>query len=365
MPNTFFPHPPSVPLALVIDLEALAHNYRIICASLKKGTICAVVLKANGYGMGLKEASSRLYQEGCRHFFMAFLSEAIELKSYIGQDSFIYVLAGLRQGDEDVYVRHTFIPVLSDLSQMQDWNTFSINKGQCLKAALHFDTGMTRTGLSPEAVKNLTLLDLSHIEIVCVMSHLACAYQSTHPMNETQRLSFDDLRKRFHTIPASFSSTGGTHLGQPYHYDMVRIGIALTGCQVADNPKLKPVLKAYSQVLQINHIKVGEAVGYDATFVAERPSSIATLGGGYADGYFRRLSNRGEVYFQGKRLPIVGKVSMDMFTIDVTDVSIHPGDWVELFGDHLSAHEVAEKAGSVSWELFARLGPRFERFYVG
>ena len=197
------------------------------------------------------------------------------------------------------------------------------------------------------------------------MSHLACAYQPRHPMNEVQRLSFDYLRKQFHTIPASFASTGAVRFGDPYHYDMVRVSIALTGCQAADNPKLKPVFKAYSQVLQINHIKPGETVGYDATFIARRPSSIATLAGGYADGYFRSLSNKGEVYFQGKRLPIVGKVSMDMFTIDVTDVSIHPGDWVELFGDHLPAYEVAEKAGTVSWELFSLLGPRFERFYVG
>lgn len=365
MPHALFSHPPSVPLALVIDLGALAHNYRTICASLKKGTMCAAVLKANGCGMGLKEAATRLYREGCRHFFMAFLSEAIELKSYIGQDSFIYVLAGLRQGDEDVYVSHNLIPVLSDLSQIQAWNAFSITKGQCLKAVLHFDTGFTRTGISAEAVKKLTLLDLSHIEIVCVMSHLACAYQPGHPMNEAQRLSFDDLRKRFHTIPASFASTGAVRFGDVYHYDMVRVSIALTGCREADNPNLKPVLKAYSQVLQINTINTGETVGYDATFIAQRPSSIATLAGGYADGYFRSLSNRGEVYFQGKRLPIVGKVSMDMFTIDVTDVPIRPGDWVELFGDHLSAYEVAQSAGSVSWELFARLGPRFERFYVG
>jgi alanine racemase len=360
-----FPHNPSVPLALLIDLEALSHNYRTLCASLQKGTICAAVLKANAYGMGVKEVAPRLYQEGCRHFFMAHLSEALEIKSYVGDDSFIYVLAGLRQGDEAAYDHYNIIPVLGDISQVQNWNIWGQRKNKSVKAVLHLDTGMTRTGFSPEAIKNLTLLDLSNVELVCVMSHLACAYQPAHPMNENQRQTFDELRKRFHTIPASFVSSGGLCLAPSYQYDIVRVGLALTGCAFAGNLSLKPVLKAYTQVIQINYILPGTSVGYDADFIAQRPSRIATLGVGYADGYLRSLGNRGEVYFKGHFLPVVGRISMDHITVDVTGIDIHPGDWVELFGENVPAHILAEKAGTVSWELFTRLGQRFERFYLG
>jgi len=370
MDNPIFPYSSSLPLALITDLDAVAHNYHTLCSYLQKGTLCATVLKANAYGMGAKEVATRLYHEGCRHFFLAYLSEAIELKNCVGEDSFIYVLMDLRQGDEELYAIYNIIPVLSTLSQIQIWNTFCQRKHQCLKAALHFDTGMTRTGLTPRIVKNLELSVLSHIEIVCVMSHLACPYQPTHPMNDAQRLSFDELRGRFPFALGSLANSGGVCLGRSYHYDLIRSGIALTGCRSSiplGEYKLKPVLKAYAQVLQINEIQRGESIGYDTTFIAARPSRIAILGVGYADGYPRNLSNRGEVYFGGQRLPVVGRVSMDLITIDITDVpmgKIHCGDWVELFGDFILAHEVAEKAGTISNELFTRLGPRFERVYV-
>lgn len=359
-----FPHNPSVPLALLIDLEALGHNYRTLCASLQKGTICAATLKANAYGMGVKEVAPRLYQEGCRHFFVAYLSEALELKSYVGEDSSIYVLAGLRRGDEAAYDHYNIVPVLGDISQVQNWNIWGQRKNKSVKAVLHLDTGMTRTGLSSEALKNLTLLDLSNIELVCIMSHLACAYQPGHSMNEIQRQGFDELRKRFQAIPASLSSSGGLCLGPPYHYDIVRPGLSLAGCASTTQPGLKPVLKAYAQVVQINDILPGTSIGYDADFIAQRPSRIATLGVGYADGYFRSLGNRGEVYFKGHFLPVVGRISMDFITVDVTGLDIHSGEWVELFGDNVPVHILAEKAGTVSWELFTRLGPRFERFYL-
>lgn len=370
MVKPHFPHQPSVSLALIIDLDALAHNYHTLCAHMRKGTICGAVLKANAYGMGTKECSRRLYEEGCRHFFMAHLTEAIELKAFVGEDSCIYVLNGLRRGDEEVYAHYNLIPVLSDPLQIHVWNTFCQVKEEHLKAALYFDTGLNRTGLSEAAIEGLGVLQVSHMEIVCVLSHLACSYQATHPMNETQRVVFEELKKRFPFALASFASSGGFFLNQSYHFDMVRPGIALTGCRSA-NPHgeyvLKPVLKAYAQVIHIKDIPQGASVGYDSTFIAPKACRVATIGVGYADGYFRSLSNRGEVYFEGYKLPIVGRISMDLTIIDITDLPVNKiglGSWVELFGDHLWADKVAEKAGTVTWELFSRLGPRFERFYV-
>lgn len=370
MANPSFPHPPSLPLALVIDLEALAHNYRTLCTHVRKGTLCGAVLKANAYGMGVKEVSLRLYEEGCRHFFLAHLSEAIELKTFVGEDALIYVLNGLRRGDEEVYAHYNLIPVLSDPQQIHVWNTFCQNKENSYRAALFFDTGLSRTGLSEAAIEGLGLLQISHMEIVCVISHLACAYQATHPMNENQRTLFELLKKRFPFALASLASSGGFFLNQNYHFDMIRPGLALTGCRSA-NPHgeyvLKPVLKAYAQVLQIKDVPQNTSVGYNSTFVTKRASRIATLGVGYADGYLRSLSNRGEVYFEGYKLPVVGSISMDLTMIDVTEIPVNKiglGSWVELFGDNLWANKVAEKAGTVSWELFTRLGTRFERFYM-
>lgn len=365
-----FPHRPSVPLVLMIDLDAVAHNYHVLCSQIKKGTICAVVLKANAYGMGVKQVAQRLYQEGCRHFFVAHLSEAIELQGFVEKDVEIYVFNGLRRGDEEVYAQYNLIPILGDPLQIHLWNSFCQNKGKSLKAALHFDTGLTRTGLSETAAQGLGLLQVSHMEIVCIMSHLACTYQATHPMNETQKIIFHELTKRFPFALASFSNSAALFLNQSYHFDMVRAGLALTGCRSAvphGEYNLKPAFKAYAQVLQITDIPQGATVGYDATFIAQRASRIATIGVGYADGYFRCLSNRGEVYFEGYKLPIVGTISMDLLTVDITDLppnKIGLWNWVELFGDNLWASKVAEKAGTISWELFTRLGNRFERTYL-
>ncbi|MBY0292568.1 MAG: alanine racemase [Alphaproteobacteria bacterium] len=370
MHKILFPHPPSVPLALVIDLKAVAHNYRTLRSLTKEGTICAAVLKANAYGLGIKEVASCLYQEGCRHFFLAHLSEAIELQHVLKHDSFIYVLNGLRKGDEEVYAYYNLIPVLSDISQIQAWNTFSKNKQQCLKAAIHFDTGLMRTGLTPQDMKSLGLADFSHTEIVCVMSHLACTYQYSHPMNKAQQIAFDALRKHFPFALASLANSGRVFFGPEYHYDLTRVGLALTGCRSAipqGTYCLKPAIKAYAQILQINEISRGQSVGYDATFIASRASRIATVGVGYADGYLRSLSNRGAIYFNGYTLPVVGRVSMDLITIDITEVppdQVRIGDWIELFGDHIRIDALAEKAETISWELLTRLGSRFERFYL-
>ncbi len=365
-----FPYSPSLSLALVIDLDALAHNYHVLSQKLKKGTSCAVVLKANAYGMGLKEVSARLYAEGCRHFFVAHLTEAIELKGSIGKEAFIYVLNGLRKGDEGVYVHYNLIPVLSDLSQIRAWNSFCQNKKKCFKATLHFDTGMSRTGITPIDLKNLGVNDLSHTEITCIMSHLACPYESSNPMNEAQWMAFEAIRKRFPFAPASLSNSGGCYLDPKFHYNMVRLGLALTGNHplfLPKEPLLKTVVKAYAQILQINEISRGDSVGYDATFIASRASRIATLGIGYADGYPRALSGQGDVFFEGHRMPIAGRVSMDLLSIDITDVSpskIKVGDWMELFGDHISIDSVAKKANTIPWEMLTQLGPRYERFYL-
>lgn len=370
MPKAPFPHSPSLPLALIIDLDALAHNYQVLCQKLKKGVFCGAVLKANAYGMGLKEVSQRLYHEGCRHFFVAHLPEAIELRCFVGKDSSIYVLNGLRKGEEQVYLHYHLIPVLSDLSQIQAWNSWAKQKRQCLKAALHFDTGMTRTGITSYDLKNLEITDISHTEITCIMSHFACPYDLNHPMNRVQWIAFEAIRKRFPFALASLSNSGGLFLNSKYHYNLVRIGLALTGCHPRYLPhdvSLKPVVKAYAQILQINEILRGDSVGYDATFIASRASRIATLGIGYADGYLRSLSNCGEVYFEGYKARVAGRVSMDLLSIDITHIparKIQVGDWVELFGDHLLIDELAQKAGTIPWEILTHIGTRFERFYL-
>ena len=212
-----FPHQPSVPLVLMVDLDAVAHNYQVLSKRVKKGTICAAVLKANAYGMGVREVATRLYHEGCRHFFVAFLSEAIELKSFVGKDASIYVLNGLRRGDEEVYAHYDLIPVLGDPLQIHIWNTFCQNKNENLRAVLHYDTGLIRTGLSEKAMEALGLLQVSHMEIVCIMSHMVCAYHASHPMNDKQRMAFAELKRAFPLCALQLSNSSALFLNEHYH----------------------------------------------------------------------------------------------------------------------------------------------------
>lgn len=363
------PFTPLSPSAIVIDLEAVAHNYKALQDKVGPNTKCAAVVKADAYGLGMSMVSTTLQDMGCRKFFVASIDEGIDLRSILGDGPAIYVLSGLRANEEEEYLSHDLIPVLSDLSQVQRWNGYAKIKGFPLPAILHMDTGMMRTGLKPDETAQLGLNHVSDLELKYVMSHLACAYEPHNPMNQQQLETFDNWRRSYPIAPASLANSGGIFLGERYHMDMVRPGLALYGGslpRLAEPGLFKPAVKVYAQVLQTGHIQPGQSVGYDGTFTANRPTRIATLGIGYADGYLRSLSNRGSVYLCGHKIPVIGRVSMDLITVDITDVpegACVPGDWAEVIGEQILLDDVARAAETAPWELLTSLSTRSHRFY--
>lgn len=371
--------PPSVPAdaraVLRIDLTALRANWALL--NKHSGTAeCAGVIKADAYGLGLEPIARALTEEGCRTFFVATLEEGRRARS-IQPGAAIYILDGLLPDAEAHYAGFDLRPVLSSEPELRDWAAYCTKLGRHLPAAVQIDTGMNRLGLRATEVDRIAaepeLFRAFHMALV--MSHLACADEQGNPMNDAQRLQFDRLRAKLPTAPASLSNSGGTFLGAPFHYDLVRPGIAVYGGRAfegAPNP-MAPVVRLSARILQLRDVAVGEAVGYGATFKATRPSRIATIACGYADGFLRALSGStsqpGPAGYIGEYpVPVVGRVSMDLITVDVTDVPMplaERGNWVEVMGGRVTLDDLTDRAGTIGYELLARLSKRVHRIYEG
>jgi alanine racemase len=334
------------------------------------------VVKADAYGLGMAAVASALARTGCKTFFVATLGEAEELRGLLA-DATIYVLAGLLEGSAPVYRQLGLRPVLNSADEIEEWAAFSKSARAKLPAAIHIDSGMNRLGLSSAEVKSIegTKSLWSAFDLTLVMSHLACADEPDHPQNEAQRKTFDALRAKLPRAPASLANSSGILLGSAYHHDLVRPGIGLYGgrtCRTGANP-FAPVVQLFARILQVRDVPAGETVGYSATRALTRPSRIATLAVGYADGFFRSLSvadgKQGlQVYLGATPAPLLGRVSMDLITVDVTDVPpdlANRSAWVELIGKHLPADELAVHAGTIDYEVLTNLGTRAVRRYLG
>jgi alanine racemase len=337
---------------------------------------CAAVVKADAYGLGMAQAAPALARSSCKTFFVATLGEGKALRKLLPNVT-IYVFAGLMPGTAEEYRKHNLRPVLNSAEEIREWAAFSANKGERLACAVHIDSGMNRLGLSANEVDEVaSLRDLwSAFTLSLVMSHLACADEPKHLKSEAQRNVFDRLRARLPTAPASLANSAGILLGRAYTYDLVRPGIALYGgkpCATGENP-FKPVVHLKGRILQVRNAAAGETIGYGATRSLKRASRIAIVSVGYADGFFRSLSNKdGEeglaVYIGAHAAPILGRVSMDLITIDVTDVPerlARRGEWVELIGPNVPAQELAHHAGTIDYEVLTNLGRRAFRRYIG
>ena len=360
---------------LTIDLGALAANYRHLC-DLAGAAECAAVVKADAYGLGMDEAAPALWRAGCRTFFVATLSEARSLRALL-PDAVIYVFAGLMPGTAEAYLRHHLRPVLNSAAEIREWAAFGASIGQAFACAVHIDSGMNRLGLSADEVEDVAgTNDLwSALKLALVMSHLACADDPEHPKSEAQRASFDRLRARLPKAIASLANSAGILLGARYVYDLVRPGIALYGgkpCRSGANP-FAPVVRLEGRILQVRNVGAGETVGYGATRMLREGARIATVAVGYADGFFRALS-AGDgveglvVSVEGHAAPVLGRVSMDLITIDVTGVPervSRRGAWVELIGPNVTAQDIADRARTIDYEVLTSLGRRAARRYVG
>lgn len=353
---------------LTIDLGAIRHNYRHLRAQLA-GAPSAAVVKANGYGLGAAEISQALIEEGCDTFFVAHLSEGLELRQSLGEGPSIYVLNGLPPGGEDAASAAALRPVLNSLEQLAAWQDLARKRGRRLTAAIQVDSGMSRLGMAPEEVERIAADPdrLAGIEVSLVMSHLACADEPLHPANELQRRNFESLRARLPTAPVSFANSSGVFLDGTFHFNLGRPGVALYGVNPTpdkQNP-MRPVVRLDVKVVQTREIGAGSGVGYGHALVVNAPTRLATIALGYADGWHRRAA--GAAWFGDTRLPFAGRVSMDSIIVDASALpagALKSGDLLELIGPHQSVEDVAAYAGTIGYEILTGLGRRFHRRYV-
>lgn len=354
---------------LTVDLGAVRDNYRLLAG--KTSGACAAVMKADAYGLGMEQVAPALALEGCKVFFTAHLEEGIRLRQLVPEDCAIYVLHGAPPGSARDCFQYDLRPVLNDPGQLREWRALARILGRELPAAIQLDTGMSRMGLAPDDLLALTGDSdwLAGIQPTLVMSHLACADEPQHPMNEAQRRRFDQLRELFPGVPASLANSSGIFLGSLFHYDLLRPGAALYGINPqpgSPNP-LRQAVSLHARVVQVRSVRDGDVVGYGAHHVCAGERRIATVSVGYADGWLRSLSGRGLAFVDGVQVPVVGRVSMDSMGLDVTGIAperVAPGAEIELMGPSHAVDEVAALAGTIGYEVLTRLGGRFHRRYT-
>ncbi len=355
---------------LTVRLGAAQENFRI-CGRLAGGAAVAGVVKADAYGLGMPAMARALLDARCDTFFVARLAEGIALRPLVPQAR-IFVLDGVQTETASRLITWRLTPVLNSLAQVEAWSKVARERHTALEAAIHVDTGMNRLGLPASELALLSgeaATRLSAIDVTLVMSHLACADDPSAAMNASQLERFRSALATLPSAPASLAASGGILLGMEYAFDMVRPGLALYGGnpQPEKTNPFKTVAVLSGCILQLRRVDKGESVGYAATYRAGRPSTLATVALGYADGLMRAIGNRGMGAVAGVRVPVVGRVSMDLVTLDVTDVpqlELAAASEVEFIGDTISLEEFAAAADTASYEILTSLGARVPRRYL-
>ena len=358
---------------LTIDLAAIEANWKSLSGRVSPSE-CAAVVKADAYGCGIEPVTAMLTRSGCRSFFVAHLFEARRVRA-ISPDVAVYVLNGITPGSAAAFADVDARPVIGNLQELAEWDAFTATTGWRGGAALHFDTGMNRLGFSTEEAAALApRVNRPDHGISLVMSHLACAETPKHVLNNQQIAIFRELRSMYRSIPASLANSSGIFLGGATHWDMVRPGAALYGANPTPgraNP-MRPVVELKGRIVETKPVARGQTVGYGATWTAARASRLAIVAVGYADGYLRAatsVNGRGaQTIVADKRCPVVGRISMDLLAVDVTDVpetAARRGDFVTVVGGDIGVDDVAAWAGTVGYEVLTNLGRRFRRHYCG
>ena len=358
---------------LTVDLDAIVANWRKLET---KGvpSECAGVVKANAYGCGTEQVTRALNAAGCKTFFVATLDEARRARA-AAPAATIYVLNGYFAGTGPTYAELDCRPVIGDLGELAEWDAFCKVNGYAGGAAVHIDTGMNRLGISIAEAQALSArANQPDHGITLVMSHLACAEDLNNTLNGRQAAAFREVARLFTNVPASLSNSSGIFLGPQYQFDLLRPGAALYGVNPtpeADNP-MQPVVEVKARVVQVRNVPKGETVGYGATWTARRPTRLAIVSAGYADGYFRAAGGvdgvrTAEAIAGGVRCPIAGRISMDLMAIDVTDVAapVRRGQMVTLLGEGITVDELAHHFGTIGYEVLTSLGERYQRVYRG
>ncbi|MBN8959697.1 MAG: alanine racemase [Rhizobiales bacterium] len=359
---------------LTIDLDAIVANWRKL-ESQGVPAECSAVVKANAYGCGTEPVVRALAAAGCKTFFVATLDEARAARA-ASKSAIIYVLSGCFQNCGDTFAELNCQPVLGDLNELAEWDVFCRRSGWSGGAAIHIDTGMNRLGLTPQDAHGIVpRIHAGDHGITLVMSHLACAENPQHPLNARQLTTFREIAQQFTGVPASLANSSGSFLGPQFQFDLLRPGAALYGVNPtpeADNP-MRPVVDLKTRIIQVRDVERGDTVGYGATWTARRPTRLAIVSTGYADGYFRAAGSTdgtrsADVIVAGKRCPIAGRISMDLIAIDITDLpdkAVRRGHLVTLLGDGISVDELGHHFGTIGYEVLTSLGRRYARVYKG
>jgi alanine racemase len=355
--------------SLTVRLDAIAQNYRIVGRLAGRAVVGAVV-KADSYGLGMGKIAPMLAASGCETFFVARLEEGVALR-HLTPRARIFVLDGASCDAASALVAHELTPVLNSLAEIAAWAAAAKKARRRLDAALHFDTGMNRLGMPADELAIVGAQwkkRLAGVNLVLLMSHLACADAPKAAMNAVQLSRFRAGLAMLPPATASLAASCGMLLGRPYQFDMVRPGLALYGGNPRPGQKnpVKTAAFLNGRVLQTRRIDKGESVGYGATFRAKRPTMLATVALGYADGLTRAMSSKGVAFAGGRAVPVVGRVSMDLVGLDVTDARrIKSGDRVEFLGAHIRLEDLAKSAGTNAHEVLTGLASRTPRRYAG
>ncbi len=354
---------PADAATLTIDLDALAHNHAVL-RRLAGAAEVAPAVKADGYGLGASDVARRLQAEGARTFYVARLAEGVALRAVL-PDATIAVLDGCTEGTARAIRSARLTPVLSSIDQVAAWS--GAGGGA---AVLHVDTGMNRLGVSVEEAQALAASPdrLRGVDLTTVMSHLACAEVPEAPLNAAQRARFEAAAAVFPGVRRSLCNSAGVLLGEAYAFEQVRPGVALYGGgpRGVEDARFRAVASFHAPVLQVRTVRRGETVGYDAAYTAPETMRVAIVAAGYADGVLRAAAGGLYGWADGRRLPVLGRISMDLTALDARDASdLRAGDPVELLGPNVPVDAVARAGGTIAYEVLCRLGRRGERRIVG
>ncbi len=356
---------------LAIDLDAISLNYNNLLKRLRPGCRLGAAVKANGYGLGAAEVSRQLFSAGCRDFFVSSPEEGVELRSSL-ENGRIYVLNGFYASRAEFYIEHNLVPMLGSFLEIEGYKKLGAKHGKKLDAYLSFNTRMNRLGLgSVETGKLLQQMDmLDGLNVIGILSHFAASDEKDHPLNETQYELFKNIAQHFPRAEKSLTNSSGIFRDQKYHFDLARSGMALWGLNPTPETSspMKPVISLKAPILRMRMVYKGASVGYNATYTFDKDTWLATVSAGYADGVFWNLSNKGALYWKGYKCPIRGRVSMDLTTVDLSEVPENerpkPGDALEILGEHQQADDLAKDAGTIGYEILTRLSNRYERKYI-
>jgi alanine racemase len=353
-----------------IDLAGIVANWRLLARRAAPAG-CAAVVKADAYGLGAAPVARALVEAGCRRFFVATLDEGLALRAALPEGIEIAVFNGPLPGSAGEFAAHRLVPVLNDPGQIAEWQRLAALRGP-LPAMLHVDTGMARLGLTGRELDRMVedLRRPGPIRWHGLLSHLACADAPEHPLNTRQRAHFRAARDRLCGMPASLAASSGIFLGPAYHCDFVRPGAALYGVNPQPgmpNP-MRQIVRLGARIVQIREVDAGQPVGYGAAHVMPAAGRLATVAAGYADGWLRSLSHRGSGRIGGIRVPLLGRVSMDLAVFDVSTVDpavARSGALIELLGEDYGIDAAAADAGTIGYEILTALGRRYHRIYHG